>query len=143
MTKHTSILFAVLVLAAILTGCSVRTAPAPSAQIAAVAPSPTPSQPEKVRHVCGAKTKTGAACRKPVKNEGDRCFMHKGQPALEGVKISLSSVDAEYVRVVSAIARTMRCSTVEEHNAGRDHECDPSEIEQDAGLVDAEGQILR
>lgn len=44
--------------------------------------------------------------------------------------------EAEYVRVVSAIARTMRCSTVEEFERGADHECDPSEIEQDAGLVD-------
>lgn len=46
------------------------------------------------------------------------------------------AVEAEYVRVVSAIARTMRCSTVEEFDRGEDHECDPSEIEQDAGLVD-------
>src|SRR5690349_1073533 len=51
--------------------------------------------------------------------------------------------DAEYVRVVSAIARTMRCSTETEFAAGRDHECDPSEVEQDAGLTDDEGRILR
>lgn len=49
------------------------------------------------------------------------------------------AVEAEYVRVVSAIARTMRCQTVDEREQGQDHECDPSEIEQDAGLVDADG----
>lgn len=44
------------------------------------------------------------------------------------------AVDAEYTRVVGAIARTMRCQTEEEHAQGKDHECDPSEVEQDAGL---------
>lgn len=47
--------------------------------------------------------------------------------------------EAEYVRVVEAIARTMRCSDEIEYSKGQDHECDPSEIEQDAGLVDADG----
>jgi hypothetical protein len=51
-------------------------------------------------------------------------------------QVKRQAVEAEYVRVVSAIARTMRCSTVEEFERGEDHECDPSEIEQDAGLVD-------
>lgn len=45
-----------------------------------------------------------------------------------------AAVEAEYVRVVSSIARTMRCQTEEEFDQGLDHECDPSEIEQDAGL---------
>lgn len=47
-----------------------------------------------------------------------------------------AAVDAEYTRVVAAIARTMRCQTEEEYYAGRNHECDPSEIEQDAGLLE-------
>ena len=51
--------------------------------------------------------------------------------------------EAEYVRVVAAISRTMRCSTEEEFDAGRDHECDPSEVEQDAGLVDENGEVKR
>lgn len=50
---------------------------------------------------------------------------------------------AEYARVVAAIARTMRCSTEEERKAGRDHECDPSEIEVDAGLVTRDGVVIR
>jgi hypothetical protein len=49
------------------------------------------------------------------------------------------AVEAEYVRVLSAVARTMRCSTEAEHKAGNNHECDPSEIEQDAGLTDEKG----
>ena len=51
--------------------------------------------------------------------------------------------EAEYTRVVAAIARTMRCSTEEEYDAGLDHECDPIEIEQDAGLTDEQGRVIR
>lgn len=47
-----------------------------------------------------------------------------------------AAVDAEYTRVVAAIARTMRCQTEDEFDRGVDHECDPSEIEQDAGLLE-------
>jgi hypothetical protein len=53
------------------------------------------------------------------------------------------AVEAEYTRVVSAIARTMRCSTEEEFKRKEDHQCDPSEIEQDAGLVDEKGNVIR
>lgn len=49
---------------------------------------------------------------------------------------------AEYTRVVAAIARTMRCSTEEEFSNGRDHQCDPSEITQDAGLTDVDGNQI-
>lgn len=51
--------------------------------------------------------------------------------------------DEEYRRVVASIARTMRCSTEEEFAAGQDHECDPSEVELDAGLVNEKGEIIR
>lgn len=57
-------------------------------------------------------------------------------------KSQQQAVDAEYTRVVAAIAQTMRCSTPEEFDAGVDHECAPWEIEQDAGLADADGRKL-
>lgn len=47
-----------------------------SEQAAAVTtPSPSPSQ--KPRVLCGAPTRKGTACRKPVKVAGERCWMHR------------------------------------------------------------------
>ncbi len=76
--------------------------------------------------------------------------LHQGQKRHEAAPVvpcttdaACEDLDREYARVVSAIARTMRCSTEEEHAQGLDHECDPSEVEEDAGLVDAEGQVIR
>lgn len=61
----------------------------------------------------------------------------------EGASQVEQAREAEYVRVVGALARTMRCSTEEEWARGEDHECDPSEVEQDAGLVDERGARVR
>jgi len=46
------------------------------------------------------------------------------------------SVQAERELVLSAVARTMRCSSVEEFDQGMDHQCEPWEIAQDAGLAE-------
>lgn len=65
----------------------------------------------------------------------------------EGCRVGLANVEdarqAEYRRVVAAIARTMRCSTVDEFDRGQDHQCAPDEIVQDAGLVDGDGKQIR
>lgn len=62
-----------------LAGCQRSVVPIAQAQ---AGPSASPIvETVKARHLCGAKTKAGVACRKPVKNEGDRCWMHQGQPA--------------------------------------------------------------
>lgn len=65
-----------------LAGCQRSVVPVTQAQAVALPAASPIGRAEKVRHLCGAKTKAGTACRKPVKNEGDRCFMHQGQPAL-------------------------------------------------------------
>jgi hypothetical protein len=49
--------------------------------------------------------------------------------------ITQAAVYAEYYRVLGAVARTMRCSSEDEYDAGRDHQCTSSEVEQDAGLT--------
>lgn len=55
-----------------------------AAQLPAKPPMPDsqPSATPKPAHYCGAKTKSGEPCRRRVKNEGDRCFMHLGQPSV-------------------------------------------------------------
>jgi hypothetical protein len=40
-----------------------------------------PGKAKKEHYTCGARNKDGTACRKPVKNQGDRCFIHAGRPA--------------------------------------------------------------
>lgn len=69
--------------------------------------------------------------------KGYRQLELKERDAARGSRVDR---DKEYTRVVTAIARTMRCSTEAEHAKGLDHECDPSEVEQDAGLVDENGK---
>lgn len=72
----------------------------------------------------------------------ERAFTLGCEPGLVSGPCVEDAKQAEYTRVVAAIARTMRCSTEEEHKAGRDHECDPSEITQDAGLTNADGNQI-
>lgn len=72
----------------------------------------------------------------------ERAFTLGCEPGLVSGPCVEDARQAEYTRVVAAIARTMRCSTEEEYKAGRDHQCDPSEIAQDAGLTDADGNQL-
>jgi hypothetical protein len=71
-----------------------------------------------------------------------RAFTLGCEPGLISSPCVKDAQTAEYNRVLKAVARTMRCSTEEEFAKGEDHECDPSEIEQDAGLVDADGNKL-
>lgn len=33
-------------------------------------------------YICGARTKKGTPCRRRVHNAGDRCYQHKGMPAM-------------------------------------------------------------
>ncbi len=45
-------------------------------------------------YICGARTKKGTPCQRRVHSAGERCFQHKGMPAmvpLEKLKISASA----------------------------------------------------
>jgi hypothetical protein len=41
----------------------------------------TPAQDDEV-YICGARTKKGTPCRRRVHAAGERCFQHKGMPAM-------------------------------------------------------------
>ena len=41
-------------------------------------PTSTPTPAAKPRILCGAPTKKGTACKNRVKQQGDRCHLHKG-----------------------------------------------------------------
>jgi hypothetical protein len=45
---------------------------------------PNPNQPnsEEEVYICGARTQKGKPCRRRVHTLGDRCFQHKGLPAM-------------------------------------------------------------
>ncbi len=61
-------------LSAGLSGCQRANVPVTQSQVAAA---------EVTRkHVCGAATKSGKACRNPVTKDGERCHLHTGAPTL-------------------------------------------------------------
>lgn len=37
---------------------------------------------DDVVYICGARTKKGTPCRRRVHNAGERCYQHKGRPAM-------------------------------------------------------------
>jgi len=39
-------------------------------------------EPEDAGYICGARTKKGTPCRRRVHAAGERCFQHKGMPAI-------------------------------------------------------------
>ena len=67
----------VLLLAIGSAACDRRANATPVESAARTESSPSPS-PAKVKILCGAPTKKGAPCRRPVKSQGDRCHLHKG-----------------------------------------------------------------
>lgn len=76
--KNTTLpLTALLLLVLSLAGCQRNLVPVVQSQAVA---SPAASVEVKARYTCGAKTKAGTPCRKPVKKDGDRCWMHQGVP---------------------------------------------------------------
>lgn len=46
------------------------------------ADSRTAPQPDDEVYICGARTKKGTPCRRHVHVAGERCFQHKGLPAM-------------------------------------------------------------
>jgi hypothetical protein len=45
-------------------------------------PKATASQADDEVYICGARTKKGTPCRRRVHAAGERCFQHKGMPAM-------------------------------------------------------------
>ena len=44
---------------------------------------PAPHSPvDEVVYLCGARTQKGTPCRRRVHSAGDRCYQHKGMPAM-------------------------------------------------------------
>ena len=50
----------------------------PSPQLTSV----TVQSPDDAVYICGARTKKGTPCRRRVQAAGERCFQHKGMPAI-------------------------------------------------------------
>jgi len=50
----------------------------PSPQLTSV----TVQTADDVVYICGARTKKGTPCRRRVQAAGERCFQHKGMPAI-------------------------------------------------------------
>jgi hypothetical protein len=45
-------------------------------------------------YICGARTKKGTPCRRRVHFAGERCFQHKGMPAMVALeKLKIKSED--------------------------------------------------
>ena len=40
------------------------------------------AEPDEAVYICGARTKKGTPCRRRVHVAGDRCYQHKGKPAM-------------------------------------------------------------
>lgn len=48
--------------------------------------------PDDELYICGARTKKGTPCRRRVHFAGERCYQHKGMPAMVGVeKLTIKS----------------------------------------------------
>jgi hypothetical protein len=48
----------------------------------ATTPGGTPSNIDEPGYICGARTKKGTPCHRRVHAAGERCFQHKGMPAI-------------------------------------------------------------
>jgi hypothetical protein len=54
---------------------------------------PVSVSPDEV-YICGARTKKGTPCRRRVRVAGERCFQHKGMPAMVALeKLIIKSTD--------------------------------------------------
>src|SRR5262245_3229518 len=47
---------------------------------------PNQSNPSDEGYICGARTQKGKPCQRRVHAAGDRCFQHKGLPAMVGLE---------------------------------------------------------
>ena len=63
---------------------SVASPPASTGYVAPVQPKTSAKPVDQPVYTCGAMTKKGTACTRRVKGAGERCWQHKGMPALEG-----------------------------------------------------------
>lgn len=80
--KKALISLAILVALAGLSGCQRSIEPKAQAQVIsreAITDTEVEAQEPKERHTCAGITKQGKRCRKPVKAEGDYCWMHASQ----------------------------------------------------------------
>jgi hypothetical protein len=58
-------------------GRNSRTGESDSSSAAQVA-----AEPDDAVYICGARTKKGTPCRRRVHSAGERCYQHKGRPAM-------------------------------------------------------------
>lgn len=68
-TFRTLVLAITLVITAVVSGCTARSAQ-PATQ-------DTVTVKRHAKHVCGAPTRDGKTCQHAVKHEGDLCWVHK------------------------------------------------------------------
>ncbi len=54
----------------------------------------TATAPDDEVYICGARTKKGTPCRRRVHFAGERCYQHKGMPAMVGIEKLIIKSDA-------------------------------------------------
>jgi hypothetical protein len=52
------------------------------------------ASPDDVVYLCGARTKKGTPCRRRVHFAGERCYQHKGRPAMVSLEMLTIKPDA-------------------------------------------------